>query len=451
MLALHFLHVKSVYLHHFLQLNVMYRDKLIELKQWQISSMRKPLIVRGARQVGKTWLLKEFGKACYKQCVYVNFEDSPHLQVLFKDDFNIKRIISTLEITTKISIVPNETLLIFDEIQAADRGITVLKYFCENAPEYHVVAAGSLLGIAFHKHESFPVGKIDFLDLQPMSFSEFLGAIGEDGLKNAIQQHDWALLSVFRTKLNEILRYYFFVGGLPEVVQTYIETNDFQKVRFVQNRILLSYEGDFSKHAPLEIVPRIRMVWQSIVSQLAKENKKFIYGQIREGARAKDFELAIQWLTDAGLLVKCHRISKPEMPLVAFQDLSSFKLFLHDTGLLLAMANIDVANLLNGDSLMQQYNGAIAEQFVMQQLRLKSNRFIGYWTNDRSTSEVDFVIQTDGKISPIEVKSGENLRAKSFKLFCQKYNPSEAVRTSMADYKVESWMTNLPLWGMETI
>ncbi len=429
----------------------MYRDKLTELIQWKMSSMRKPLIVRGARQVGKTWLLKEFGKTAYKQLVYINFEDSPHLKSLFLDDFNIKRIISTLEITTKINIVPEETLLILDEIQAADRGITVLKYFCENAPEYHVVAAGSLLGIAFHKHESFPVGKVDFLDLQPMSFSEFLVAIGEERIKDVILQKDWELLSVFRNKLNEILRYYFFVGGLPEVVQTYIETNDFQKVRFVQNRILLSYEGDFSKHAPFEIVPRIRMVWQSIVSQLAKENKKFIYGQIREGARAKDFELAIQWLTDAGLLVKCHRISKPEMPLIAFQDLGSFKLFLHDTGLLLALANIDIVNLLNGDSLMQQYNGAIAEQYVIQQLRLKTNRFICYWTNDRSTSEVDFVIQNEGKVIPIEVKSGENLRAKSFKLFCQKYNPDEAIRTSMADYKVENWMTNLPLWAIETI
>ncbi len=429
----------------------MYREKLTELNQWKISSMRKPLLVRGARQVGKTWLLKEFGKTAYKQLVYINFEDSPNLQTLFKDDFNIKRIISTLEITTKINIIPEDTLLIFDEIQAADRGITVLKYFCENAPEYHIAAAGSLLGIAFHKHESFPVGKVDFLDLQPMSFSEFLVAIGEERLKDAIHQKDWVLLSVFRNKLNEFLRYYFFVGGLPEVVQTYIDSNDFQKVRFVQNRILLSYEGDFSKNAPFEIVPRIRMVWQSLVSQLAKENKKFIYGQIREGARAKDFELAIQWLTDAGLLVKCHRITKPEMPLIAFQDLGSFKLFLHDTGLLLALANIDIANLLNEDSLMQQYNGAIAEQFVIQQMRLKGNRFIGYWTNDRSTSEVDFVVQTEGKIIPIEVKSGENLRAKSFKLFCEKYKPDEAIRTSMADYKAESWMTNLPLWAVETI
>jgi uncharacterized protein len=266
-----------------------------------------------------------------------------------------------------------------------------------------------------------------------------------------LHQTDWATLSIFKNKLTELLRYYLYVGGLPEVVQTYVETNDFQKVRYVQNRILQSYEGDFSKYAPTEIVPRIRMVWQSIVSQLSKENKKFIYGQIREGARAKDFELAIQWLTDSGLLVKCNRISKPEMPLIAFQDLSAFKLFLHDVGLLIAMSGIDSKSIIDGNSLFAQYNGAIAEQFVMQQLRLISDRYIGYWTNDRSSSEVDFVIQTKGTIIPIEVKSSVNLKAKSFKLFCEKYNPETAIRTSLTDYKEESWMTNLPLWAIETL
>ncbi|HEY5507421.1 MAG TPA: ATP-binding protein [Paludibacter sp.] len=429
----------------------MQRDKLNELQAWKTSALRKPLIVRGARQVGKTWLLKEFGKVAYKQCVYVNFEDSPNLKSLFLADFNIRRIITTLEISNQTIISSEDTLIIFDEIQEADRGITVLKYFCENAPEFHVVAAGSLLGIAFHKHESFPVGKVDFLDLQPMSFTEFLLAIGEQRLTEVLHQKDWATLSIFKTKLTELLRYYLYVGGLPEVVQTYVETNDFQKIRYVQNRILQSYEGDFSKHAPHEIVPRIRMIWQSVVSQLAKENKKFIYGQIREGARAKDFELAIQWLTDSGLLVKCNRISKPEMPLIAFQDLSAFKLFLHDVGLLIAMSGIDSKSIIDGNSLFTQYNGAIAEQFVMQQLRLISDRYIGYWTNDRSSSVVDFVIQTKGTIIPIEVKSGENLKAKSFKLFCQKYNPETAIRTSLTDYKDESWMTNLPLWAIETL
>ncbi len=445
-MLVHFLQDKSVYLQHKIQDTAMKRDKLKELQAWKTSNLRKPLIVRGARQVGKTWLLKEFGKTAFSKCVYINFEDTPQLQSLFKTDFNIKRIITTLEISSQTSITAGDTLIILDEIQEAERGITVLKYFCENAPEYHVVAAGSLLGIAFHRHESFPVGKVDFIDLHPMSFTEFLTAAGEERLSEVLQEKDWGTLQIFRNRLTEMLRYYFYVGGLPEVVQTYIDTNDFGKVRTVQNRILLSYEGDFSKHAPYEIVPRIRMVWQSIVAQLAKENKKFIYGQIREGARAKDFELAIQWLTDSGLLLKCNKITKPEIPLIAFHDLSAFKLYLHDVGLLLAMSGIDSSSIIEGNALFAQFNGAIAEQYVMQQLALESNRYIGYWTNDRSTSEVDFVVQVEGKVIPIEVKSGENLKAKSFKLFCEKYGPKGAVRTSLADYKEESWMTNVPLW-----
>jgi predicted AAA+ superfamily ATPase len=429
----------------------MQREKLNDLFDWKSDNLRKPLILRGARQVGKTWLLKEFGKKAYKQVVYINFEDSPNLKSLFLNDFNIKRIITTLEISSQTTISPEDTLIIFDEIQEAERGITVLKYFCENAPEYHVIAAGSLLGISFHRHESFPVGKVDFIDLHPLSFNEFLIAIGEEKLAAVIKQKEWTTLTIFKNRLVELLRYYFFIGGLPEVVQTYIDSNDFEKVRFVQKRLLLSYEGDFSKHAPHEIVPRIRLVWQSIVSQLAKENKKFIYGQLREGARAKDFEMAIQWLTDAGLLIKCNRISKPEMPLTAFQDLSAFKLYLHDVGLLLAMAGIDSRSLIDGNTLFTQFNGAIAEQFVMQQLLLKHEKHICYWANDRSSSEVDFVIQTEGKIIPIEVKSGENLKAKSFKLFCQKYTPEVAIRTSLTDYKEERWMTNLPLWAIETL
>lgn len=429
----------------------MQRNKLNDLLLWKTSTLRKPLIIRGARQVGKTWLIKEFGKLAYKQCVYVNFEESPNLKSLFINDFNIKRIIITLEINSGTIISPEDTLIIFDEIQEADRGITVLKYFCENAPEYHVIAAGSLLGIAFHKHESFPVGKVDFMDLHPMSFSEFLLAVGEQRLRDVLFQKDWAILTVFKNRLTELFKYYLFIGGLPEVVQIYLETKDFQKVRYVQNRILLSYEGDFSKHAPNVIVPRIRLIWSSIVSQLTKKNKKFIFGQIREGGRAKDFELAIQWLIDSGLLIKCNRISKPEMPLIAFQDLSVFKLFLHDVGLLIAMSGIDSKSIIDGNSLITQYNGAIAEQFIMQQLHLKSDRYIGYWTNDRSTSEVDFILQTEGRIIPIEVKSCVNLKAKSFKLFCQKFSPDIAIRTSLADYKEESWLTNLPLWAIETL
>jgi len=429
----------------------MKRNKLTELQLWKSSSFRKPLIMRGARQVGKTWLLKEFGKTEYKQFVYVNFEDAPNLKTLFIQDFNIERILNTLEIYSGIKISANDTLIVFDEIQEAERGITVLKYFYENAPELHLIAAGSLLGISMHKQTSFPVGKVDFMDVYPMSYSEFLMAMGEEKLCEVLMQKDWETLSIFKDKFTDYLKSYFYVGGMPEVVAAFVSTKDWQQVRHIQNRILLSYLGDFSKHAPYEIVPRIQMVWQSIISQLAKENKKFVFGLIRQGARAKDFELAIQWLTDCGLLLKCHRISKPELPLIAFQDLSAFKLYFLDTGLFVAMSGLDSKSVIEGNSLFLQFNGAVSEQFIMQQLRLKSERIITYWTNDRSTSEVDFVIQENGAIIPVEVKSGENLKAKSFKLFCDKYKPDTAIRTSLSDYKEETWMKNIPLWGIETI
>lgn len=429
----------------------MKRDKLQELKAWKDSVTRKPLILFGARQVGKTWLLKEFGKTEYNQFVYVNFEDTPNLKNLFEQDYDINRILKVLEIHSQIKVTPEDTLIIFDEIQEAEKGVTVLKYFVEKAPEYHVIAAGSLLGIAFHKKSSFPVGKVDFMNLYPLSFTEFLNALGEETLSDVLKQKDWATLSIFKEKLTDYLRFYFFIGGMPEVVASYVEYKDLEQVRYIQNRILLSYQGDFSKHAPNETVPRIQMVWQSIVSQLSKENKKFVYGFIREGARAKDFELAIQWLTDSGLLLKCHRVSKPELPLSAFQDLSAFKLYFLDTGLLVAMSGLDSKTIIEGNMLFSQFKGAITEQFIMQHLQLKRNRTITYWTNERSTSEVDFVMQENGKIIPIEVKSGGNLKAKSFKLFCEKYKPEIAYRTSLADYKMEGWMTNVPVWAIETI
>jgi hypothetical protein len=380
--------------------------------------------------------------------VYVNFEETPVLQDLFKADFDTTRIVTTISIFTNTPIDAKDTLIVFDEIQSAEKGLTSLKYFCENAPEYYVIAAGSLLGMGLHSNLSFPVGKVNFLDLRPMSFSEFLSALGEESLAGAVTKQDWGILPIFHAKLNEYLRYYLFTGGMPEVVKVFSETRNWELVRQTQNQILHSYEGDFSKHAPVEIVPRIRLVWQSIPSQLAKENKKFIFGVIREGARAKDFDLAIQWLIDGGLILKSHRVSKPGIPLIAYQDLSAFKLFLHDVGLLGAMAGLNVRTLIEGDKVFTEFKGALAEQFVMQQLRLKSESYIGYWTNERSTAEVDFVVQEEGEIIPIEVKSGENLRAKSFKQFCEKYKPDKAVRTSMAPYKKEEWMTNIPLYGI---
>lgn len=427
----------------------MYRESIVSLNRWKEDKFRKPLIVRGARQVGKTWLLQEFGRTSYTKFIYVNFEETPALQTIFASDFDIERIITVLQIHAQTTITAEDTLIVLDEIQSAERGITSLKYFCEKAPQYHVIAAGSLLGMGLHSQVSFPVGKVDFLDLRPLSFSEFLLSQNEKALVEALKAKNWSVISIFTEKLKEYLRYYFYVGGMPEVVDAFAQTRDWQLVRRIQNRILNSYEGDFSKHAPNETVPRIRMVWQSIPSQLAKENKKFVYGVIREGARAKDFELAIQWLTDCGLLLKSHRVSKPGIPLAAYQDISVFKLFLHDVGLLGAMAGLNVRTIIEGDEIFTEFKGALTEQYVMQQLRLDSERYIGYWTNDRSTSEVDFVIQEEGEVIPIEVKSGENLKAKSFRLFCEKYKPSKAIRTSLTDYKEESWMENVPLYAID--
>ena len=426
----------------------MKRDKFEALLSWKESKFRKPLVVRGARQTGKTWLLKEFGKSAFKNFIYVNFEETPTLRSLFINDFEIPRIITTLQIYSQVTINPDDTLIIFDEIQSAEKGITSLKYFCENAPQYFIVAAGSLLGMGLHSNTSFPVGKVEFLDLRPMSFSEFLVALNEDRLAEIIKEQDWEVISVFHYKLIELLHYYFYVGGMPEVVSRFIETRNWELVRQTQYQILHSYEGDFSKHAPHEIVPRIRMVWQSIPAQLAKENKKFIFGIMREGARAKDYELAIQWLVDCGLLLKSHRISKPHLPLIAYQDLSVFKLFLNDVGLLGAMAGLNIRTLIEGDAIFTEFKGALAEQYVMQQLRTVTDRYIGYWTNERSTSEVDFVIQDEGEVIPIEVKSGENLRSKSFRLFCEKFKPERALRISLAPYKKEEWMVNIPLYGI---
>jgi predicted AAA+ superfamily ATPase len=426
----------------------MKRDRFVELILWKENQRRKPLILRGARQTGKTWLLKEFGRTHFRELVYVNFEEASNMQSIFKYDFDITRIITALQIYSQTVISPEDTLIVFDEIQSAENGITSLKYFCENAPQYYLIAAGSLLGMGLHSKESFPVGKVDFMDLRPMTFSEFLMALKEDGLAETIRKNDWANLSLFHNKLIEYLKYYLYVGGMPEVVKVFSETRDWEQVRKVQFQILNSYEADFSKHTPMEIVPRVRMVWQSIPSQLAKENKKFVYGVIREGARAKDFEIAIQWLVDCGLVIKIHRVSKPGIPLIAYQDLSVFKLFLHDVGLLGAMAGIHINVLLNGDAVFTEFKGALTEQYVMQQLRIDSNRYIGYWTNERSTSEVDFIVQDKGHIIPFEVKSGENLRAKSYRLFCEKYTPERAIRTTLTPYRKEDWMTSIPLYGI---
>lgn len=429
----------------------MYRDKINELIKWKLSEYRKPLIVLGARQVGKTWLIQEFGRQEYKQTIYINFEKMKILRNLFIEDFDTTRIITALTVFAHKEIDPEDTLIVFDEIQEAEGGLTALKYFCEDLPSFHVIAAGSLLGLSHHQNSSFPVGKVDFLYLNPMSFSEFLIAINEEQLAYLLINMDWNLITLFKEKFLTYLRYYIFIGGMPEVVFHFVEKRDFRVVRKTQNRILTAYQNDFSKHAPKEIVPRINMVWKSIPSQLAKENKKFIYGFIKEGGRAKEFELAIQWLVNCGLIHQCFRVSKPAISLSAYQDLSAFKLYNNDVGLLAAMAKLPLQTILNNDAIFEEFKGSLTENYVFQQLLLKEENDIYYWTNENSTAEVDFIIQNDHEVIPIEVKSGINLKSVSFKFFCSKYNPKKAIRTSLADFKEEEWMTNIPLYAINNI
>ncbi|MCL2074721.1 MAG: ATP-binding protein [Marinilabiliaceae bacterium] len=426
----------------------MYRTKLKTLIDWKNQSDRKPLILQGARQVGKTWLMKEFGKTEFKNTVYLNFEESIDMQTIFLQDFNIGRIITILEAFSGTQIVPEDTLIVFDEIQSAKKGITSLKYFCENAPEYYIIASDSLLGMNLHNQDSFPVGKVNFHYLHPLSFYEFLLATGETGLASILNKKQWDILPVYENKYKEFLRYYFYIGGMPEVVNSFAQNREWKKIRQIQLDILTTYQNDFSKHAPYEIIPRINMVWQSIPAQLGKENKKFIYGIIREGSRAKDFELAIQWLVDSGILIKCNQVSKPGMPLIAYQDFSAFKLFFNDVGLLGAKSSLDVKTIIGGNQIFTEFKGSLTEQFVIQQLSTIDNMPIHYWTNDRSTTEVDFVVQYEGLVIPIEVKACENLKSKSFKMFCEKYQPQKAIRTSLSQYRTEEWMINVPLYAI---
>jgi predicted AAA+ superfamily ATPase len=420
-----------------------------DLVNWKNSKIRKPLIIQGARQVGKTWLMKEFGKQEFEQVVYLNFESSSRLSQLFAVDFNIERIITIVEIETNQKIIAETTLLIFDEIQEVEKGLTALKYFQEQAPQYYIIAAGSLLGVSLQKNNSFPVGKVDFLKLYPLSFMEFIGNIGEQRLAEQIQNKNWDVIHIFHEKLVELLRLYYFIGGMPEVVSNYLENKDLIAVRSLQQKIIIGYENDFAKYAPNEIVPKIKLVWNSLISQLAKENRKFIYGQIKKGARAKDFEMAINWLVDAGLVLKVNRIEKPIMPLNAYADFDAFKLFLIDIGLLNAIGNLDQKILLEKNSILTEYKGALTEQFVCQQLKIKTD--IYYWVAPNATAEIDFIVQYQNEIIPIEVKAEENLKSKSLKVFVDKFDNKNAIRTSMNQFRKEIWLTNYPLYAIDGI
>ena len=426
----------------------MYRETIKQLIKWKNSPTRKPMILRGARQVGKTWLMKEFGKTSYEMCAYVSMDENERMVNAFREAFDIERIIASIEIEVGFKIDPEKTLIIFDEIQEIPRALKSLKYFQELAPQYHILAAGSLLGIALHEGTSFPVGKVDFCDLYPLTFREFLLACGEEMLLKVLDNNDFEMMKIFKTKFVDYLKYYYYVGGMPEAVLEFITNRDFKSVRSIQNKLLFAYENDLSKHAPGELVTRIRMLWNSIPAQLAKENKKFIYGLVREGARAREYEVAITWLMDVGLVYKVNRVKKPDFPLRAYQDFSAFKLFVVDIGLLGAMSRLDARIILEGDRLFEEFKGALTEQYVLQQLMVTPENDIFYWAADNASSELDFLIQTESEIIPLEVKAAENLQAKSLKTFVQKFQMKKAVRTSMSDFREQEWMVNMPLYNI---
>ena len=431
----------------------MYRKIIYDLKRWKYSPHRKPLILQGARQTGKTWIMKEFGKTEYKNTAYLFCQENPALESLFNAPFNKERLLNGFQMLCGFKIEPENTLIIFDEIQEIPTALTALKFLYEQAPDYHIICAGSLLGIAFHKDISFPVGKVNFLNLYPLSFSEFLTALGKEQQADLINntEQDCELLKVFSEEFKELLKYYFFIGGMPEVVSTWIETKDFNEVRRVQNELLMTYENDISKHTASEMANRIKQVWASVPSQLAKENKKFLYSVVKESARAREYENAINWLKNAGLLVTIHRINKPGIPLKAYEDLEAFKIFILDIGLLCSMTDLSAKILLEGNRLFTEFKGSLTEQFVCQQLISELEIRPYYWSAKDGTAEVDFIFQADALVIPIEVKAEINLRAKSFKLYRDTYNPEIAFRFSLTDFVDHGILKDVPLYDLPII
>lgn len=419
------------------------------LKEWKVKERRKPLILAGARQVGKTYILKEFGEKEFDNVAYINCDDNVLAKDLFTQDYDMRRILLAIGAITRQTIVAGKTLIILDEIQEVERGMSALKYFCENAPQYHVAVAGSLLGIAMHRGESFPVGKVDVLHIYPMTFDEFLLAKGQERMVALLKDKDWDTIRLLRNEYIKALREYYFVGGMPEAVSEFIATNDVLKVREVQNNILFTYQKDISKHVPSSESNRISMVWHSMPSQLVKENKKFIYGVAKPGGRAKEFEAAIQWLMDAGLVYKAERVREPKMPLKFYADIASFKLFLLDCGLLGAMSETPPENLLVARNGMEESKGAFTENYVMSQLVATRDTSVFYYSNDAKL-EIDFLVQQGTVIVPIEAKAEENLRSKSLSTFVGSHPEMHGLRFSMSDYREQGWMTNVPLYAVST-
>ena len=430
----------------------MNRTIMKDLIAWKNKPNRKPLILQGARQVGKTWIMKEFGHQYYKYVAYVNMDHNVHMQESFEKDFDVERIIEDIGIETGTKIIKGETLIILDEVQEVPLALSCLKYFCENAPDYHVIAAGSLLGVAMHKGISYPVGKVNLLTMYPMSYKEFLEAVGEENLVEYVDEVTSDKNVTFRDRYIGCLKKYYYIGGMPEVVMSYIREKDYSEVRSVQKEILKLYESDFSKHIENKTeLERTRMVWNAIPMQLAKENKKFFFGQIKKGARSADFEVAIQWLMDCGLIYKVYCVNKPGMPLKAYADFSAYKLFMIDVGLLGAMADLEATSLLEGNRVFVEFKGALAEQYVHQQIISATEYTPYYYSNVQSRNEIDFLLQVKSDIIPVEVKAEENLRSKSLKAYVEKFSPIHSIRLSMNDYREQDWLTNIPLWNISGI
>ena len=426
----------------------MYRSAINALLQWKNKDNRKPLIIMGARQVGKTWLMKEFGRTNYDKVAYISFYNNKRMDEVFQNDFDVKRIIMNLNIEAGVTITPGDTLIILDEIQDSPKVLESLKYFCEEAPQYHVVAAGSLLGVTIHEGVSYPVGKVDLLDLYPLNFREFLYAMEEQGLADALETKDYTLIDNFSDKYLFWLKNYYYTGGMPAVVDAFRMHRDYAEARQIQNDIVRQYEGDFGKHIDTHTLPRIRLVWDSVPMQLAKENKKFFFGQIKKGARSSEYELAIQWLVDCGLVYKVNRVNEPNMPLKAYKSMNAYKLFLLDVGLLGALSELEAESILDGNDIFVEFKGELTEQYVLQQLISDTRYTPYYFGTEKATFEQDFLVQRGKDIVPIEVKAGDNIRSQSLKAYCDKYHPNKAVRFSTLKYIDQGWMENIPLYAV---
>jgi len=429
----------------------MKRYAMEELLKWKEKTNRKPIIIEGARQVGKTWLMREFGAKHFAKTAYINFFNNKAMASAFEADYELQSLLMKINIEAKCEVTEGDTLIIFDEIQECPRALESLKFFCEEAPQYHLVAAGSLLGISIHEGVSFPVGKVETMKLHPMSFCEFLEAVEENGLCEILLAKNMEASNAFHERLNFWLKNYYYVGGMPEVVNLFSQDKDYSAVRMTQKDILKQYENDFGKHIGNGRLARTRLVWNSIPQQLAKENKKFFFGQIKQGARAKDFEEAIQWLSDCGLVHKVPRVSKPAVPLKAYAQFDAYKLFMVDVGLLAALSELDVHTILEGNNIYTEFKGALAEQFVLQEIEALDSFTPYYYASESAKYEIDFLVQKNSQVVPIEVKSGENLMAKSLKSYHEKFLPQMAIRKSMSKYKSEGWLINLPLYAICTL